>query len=101
MLLLFEALLYALFVCQYARFFCARVIVCTSVYLDVYMHVCESMCVYLCVCVCVEPWSENAACGWNLAQTCVWFGLPCIFNILSQHLKIRIFHIKIQLSSFS
>lgn len=103
---------------------CAHV--CLHVYLYVYLHACLSVCLFVCdcivcvplclsvfvcmyvciyvclfVCVCVDPWAENAACGWNLAHRHVWFGPHNIFNILSQHLKIRIFHIKIQLSSFS
>lgn len=74
---------------------------CACWYLFVWLCIC--VCLFVCVrvCVCVDLWSENAACGWNLAQGRVWLGPYSIFNILSQHLKIRIFHIKIQLSSFS
>lgn len=76
---------------------------CISVPVCICVYVCVYVCVYLCVCVCVcvDLWSENAACGWNLARRRVWFGPHSIFNISSQHLKIRIFHIKTQLSSFS
>lgn len=91
-----------LHVCLLVCLFVYETILCVSVCLFVFfgMYVCIYVCVYLCVCVCVDPWSENAACGWNLARRYVWFGPHNIFNILSQHLKIRIFHIKIQLFSF-
>lgn len=89
-------------ICMHA-FRCVYLCVTVLCYHYVYLFVCMYVCIYVClfVCVCVDPWAENAACGWNLAHRHVWFGPHNIFNILSQHLKIRIFHIKIQLSSFS
>lgn len=60
---------------------------------------------YICICLCCSRYLEGGcrlpACGLDPTHECVLFGLHCIFLLnLSQHFKIKKFHMKSWTSGF-